>query len=525
MSQAPNILTPPQGVGEPLEDPQPLQGPPTAEQVEAEQTTADVDLTPDTTVQSLGGDFDLVMPVSGVTPDQLSDTFGAPRSNGRSHRGVDIFSELGTPVVSAKTGTVIRVGTAADGNIGGNRVTVRGEDGNLYYYAHLNNITVSEGETLRQGEALGTVGQTGNAAGTAPQLHFSIGENAVEDGSINAFQALQGATVTEARVDVSTFEGSALPADIDEIEAAGVRAPTGLDIPENASDEEVKRLLRQNFGYLAWSLETPEVGEILIQAAREKWSPQRLQGAISQTDWFQNTSRSIRQWQSLQGEDPATARRQVDQRSDEISRMTQRLGLGLDPERIHSLATDSLRLGWDAQDIQRAVAAEADFDPQVDRSRGEVGATVNELISVARDNFLLPFTRRQAAEWSKRILAGEATKGGFETHVRNLAASRYETFADEIGRGITPAALFDSYKQMAAETLEMDSDQIDLVGDPRFSVALETTGQDGKRRAMSLNEFQRHLRGLPAWRNTQNARRSVSDLTTSVSRIFGKGGI
>lgn len=115
----------------------------------------------------------LVVPVAGVRTSELKDTYGATRSGGRGHRGVDIFAERGTPVVAAAAGTIVKRDSSA---VGGVSVYQRDLDGRtIYYYAHLNGwrAGLKEGDLVRQGDTLGYVGSTGNVSGS-PHLHFAV---------------------------------------------------------------------------------------------------------------------------------------------------------------------------------------------------------------------------------------------------------------------------------------------------------------------------------------------------------------
>lgn len=115
----------------------------------------------------------LVVPVAGVTAEELVSTWHAPRPGGRRHKGTDIMAPKGTPVVSASDGTVRRVGTNA---LGGKVVWVDGTNGASYYYAHLDAWApgLRTGDRVYAGDRLGTVGNTGNAATTPPHLHFGV---------------------------------------------------------------------------------------------------------------------------------------------------------------------------------------------------------------------------------------------------------------------------------------------------------------------------------------------------------------
>ncbi|HKI01905.1 MAG TPA: M23 family metallopeptidase [Thermoanaerobaculia bacterium] len=117
----------------------------------------------------------LPVPVEGVTPSQLTNTWGASRSGGRSHEGIDIFAPRGTPVLSATRGVVTRKGWNL---LGGKTVSVLGPSGWYHYYAHLDEWDApATGDWVEAGTVLGYVGDTGNAKGTPTHLHYGIYES------------------------------------------------------------------------------------------------------------------------------------------------------------------------------------------------------------------------------------------------------------------------------------------------------------------------------------------------------------
>ena len=123
----------------------------------------------------------LRVPVEGVQARRIADTFGAPRGRDRSHRGIDIFAPRGTPVRSATPGIVVSV---REGGLGGRQVWVLGPAGERHYYAHLDDWApgLARLRIVRTGEPLGVVGDTGNARGTPPHLHYGIyGRNGAYD--------------------------------------------------------------------------------------------------------------------------------------------------------------------------------------------------------------------------------------------------------------------------------------------------------------------------------------------------------
>jgi murein DD-endopeptidase MepM/ murein hydrolase activator NlpD len=112
-----------------------------------------------------------VFPVAG--PTSFISSFGFCRDGcRRSHQGNDLFAARGTPVVAVEDGWVERVGT---NRLGGLIVWTRGRSGYRYYYAHLAEFApIVAGQEIVAGTVVGTVGDTGNARGTPPHLHFEI---------------------------------------------------------------------------------------------------------------------------------------------------------------------------------------------------------------------------------------------------------------------------------------------------------------------------------------------------------------
>jgi len=115
-----------------------------------------------------------------VTPSRvfpLPGYTGAIASHGGYSGGSDIFVPVGTPIVSIVSGTVDVVTTQQTApNSGGNAIEIKGQDGLTYYYAHmLNPPTLKSGDTVRAGQQIGAVDNTGNAQTTPSHLHIGIG--------------------------------------------------------------------------------------------------------------------------------------------------------------------------------------------------------------------------------------------------------------------------------------------------------------------------------------------------------------
>ena len=124
----------------------------------------------------------MVCPVAG--PHSFIDSWGYPRSGGRTHKGVDMMANTGVPVVAPVSGTVSHRGNA----VGGMSFHLSGDNGHYYYGTHLSRY--GQSGHVSAGTVIGYVGDTGNARGM-PHLHFEIHPN--HGGPVNPYPATRAA--------------------------------------------------------------------------------------------------------------------------------------------------------------------------------------------------------------------------------------------------------------------------------------------------------------------------------------------
>ena len=145
-------------------------------------------------------EYPMIFPVDAT--HSYSDSWGAPRSEGRTHKGTDIFAEKRSPVVAVADGKVVRI---AKGARAGRYIVVEHDGGWRSYYLHLNNDTdgtddgqsdvlvegITVGAKVKAGDLLDYVGDSGNAEGTSPHLHFEI--HSAAGTAINPYPHLRAA--------------------------------------------------------------------------------------------------------------------------------------------------------------------------------------------------------------------------------------------------------------------------------------------------------------------------------------------
>ena len=135
----------------------------------------------------------IVLAAFPVAPTcSFGDTFGAPRSGGRKHQGVDIMAKSGTPIYAVMNGTISKKQIHYVGSLGGNSLWLSTADGTYFFYAHLLDFApgIEVGSILTAGTVIGYVGSTGNSS--VPHLHFEV--HPAGGAAVNPYPIVKAAT-------------------------------------------------------------------------------------------------------------------------------------------------------------------------------------------------------------------------------------------------------------------------------------------------------------------------------------------
>jgi|GEM_PF-1970252 len=273
------------------------------------------------------------------------------------------------------------------------------------------------------------------------------------------------------------------------------------------------------YGYLGWFVDHPEVGPIILRAAREGWDQARLQGALAGTHWWQATSESARQWDALRGMDPATAERRVDETALSIAMQAGKFGVVIVQPRLAQLAVKALRFGWNPAEIQLAIAAEMRYNPKAVYT-GAVGTMISD-VKKSATSWLIPITDRQAWDWAHRMVAGAGTMDAVEAQFSRLAKARFPHLGRIVDQGIKLSDYFQPQRQAISSLLEVPVDQVNFLGKGWSPVLAFKPDAKSPTRAMTVTEAERFARMQPAWRNTNNAWASITETGDAVAKMFG----
>ena len=321
------------------------------------------------------------------------------------------------------------------------------------------------------------------------------------------------------------------------------------------------------FGYYGSFLSHPQVGPILMLAAYEEWSKERLESALNSPDvdyrktlerlqelegygydldefglgqelmdfllayegtgedqsWWRTTAPTKRAWDMLLVSDPASAGVQLEAQMDLLRTEAGTLRMTISEERLRQLATDSIVQGWDGTDISRNLLAESQWDPGAAET-GAIGANMTSIRQLI-DKYMLTYEDDIVEDWARKIYLGEESLDVLAEDFREDAKMNFPTLADKIDRGYTTRQLFSPYAQKIAGMLEVPSTAIDFVNDPKYTPIIDYVAGDGERRAMTLSETGEYIRTSeltrPLWEQTDTAKTAAQSFADFIAKKFG----
>lgn len=277
--------------------------------------------------------------------------------------------------------------------------------------------------------------------------------------------------------------------------------------------------VKSDYGkYTALAATNPEIKGLLDQATKNNWSPQQFEQAVQGSKWYTTTTPAQRDLQLAQATDPAGATEARSKAHDKVNQAATNLGVPLTPAVI-ALADQAFENGWTDDEINRKLADLVQVNPQGGNT-GQTAVTLAALKSQAR-SYLVPISDATLSSWVTQIQRGDVPPASFEAYLKEQAKSLFPGMKGAIDAGVTPEQYVNPYRELAAQTLELNPQDIDFL-DPKWSGALFQQGQDGTRTSMSLADWQNSLRRRPEYTKTRGAQTQAAALTESITKMFGK---
>lgn len=293
--------------------------------------------------------------------------------------------------------------------------------------------------------------------------------------------------------------------------------PWGSPGLRSTSPADVDAYVREHYGMFAGFLDNPEIGGILRKAALEEWDEGKLAGAVMATGWWKNTSAAQRTWSALAQQDPAEARRLVNQTAATMRNKAQSLGLNLSAAQIGGLATQATVNGWtDAQTVDQILS-------QVNWATvraGDLTALRDDVRATAGD-YLVGVSEDTARDYAESIASGEMSQEGVRSAMAKSAKARFGYLSSEIDQGMTVKQYFAPLANRIEQELELGSGAVDMT-DSKWLSMMEKTGEDGKVMAATLHDVEQAARRDSRWANTKRAQEGTTNMMQQISTIFGR---
>lgn len=289
-------------------------------------------------------------------------------------------------------------------------------------------------------------------------------------------------------------------------------------IVKAVQDEWDKAARQQYGGYYALIDKYPEIRDLLLKAVNEKWSKDKFTYEIQQTKWYNETIPVAREWDLTSGIDTANTKERIRKREDEVRSKAQALGLTLSPDALNRLAIDSLRLGFDANDLSKAIIAESERGGTSNLSRGFIGQSVR----TTSNSYGIRLSDDSISNWTARIVTGQDSIQSFENYLLNAAKSMYPTLSDGFDRGLSFSDMTSPYAEAASRILDVPAAQIDFT-DPKYARAFGVTDSKGQMRPMSFGEWNDYLRSDPqfGYEYTDQAKERAYTVVNRLAELFG----
>jgi hypothetical protein len=298
--------------------------------------------------------------------------------------------------------------------------------------------------------------------------------------------------------------------------------------PDPPKPEDVKA----QYGFVALLAKAvPEINAILDKATRESWTGDRFSMEIANTSWWKSTPAEQRQWITQQISDPASAARALETGGNLIATMGHQLGFYgnvLSPQTAQDIWLFTKLHGFnETQTRAYMFNTLKGATDKIQDIGGDYGQVLNSMRTVAANYGydLGPNGETELRDWAAGVMQagqGADAASGWESKMKNFAATKYAAYADRIKAGETVKDIAEPYVQSYSKLLEQVPGQ--GFRDPLIEKALQGQLVDGKAITQNVWQFEQSLRQDPRWGFTQNAREDAAKTATSIGKAFGMIG-
>lgn len=291
----------------------------------------------------------------------------------------------------------------------------------------------------------------------------------------------------------------------------GVAQPK-LDAPELAE--------RYGMSY-AFFKSQPELMKLLKSATAEQWTDDRFAGAVKNTKWWRENSKTVREFQVLSKTDPATARAQLSAQRVMLQQAAVKMGAILSAKQLDKAARDSLAYGWNEAQVQSFLGSYIKFTKDHTLG-GMAGTAAKEITGMAYANGVR-LSEQAVKNYAQYVVKGVSSMQDVENQVKAQALGAYPAFADQINAGASMRDVAQPYIQMMASELGLPDTDIDMFS-PKIKQAMGRRDAKGAPAPLSLTDFQQLLRDDPRWKKQTGTANQAMMIGRQVLKDMGLVG-
>lgn len=283
------------------------------------------------------------------------------------------------------------------------------------------------------------------------------------------------------------------------------------------NDAAARAWINEHYGVMGSFLNHPEIGPILMKAGYDNAAFESVQVQIQSTNWWREHSDAQRKFMTLEQMDPAQANRLVWEKAADVKDMAR--SMGLSHVDVMTSARTAAMYGWSDAQLRDVLANQIDLQTAT-QTQG-LAATVYANAKKVAAGYFVNANDGMNLEFARRVASGEMDEEDIATYYQSQAKELYAHLAPVIDQGVTLEQYFTPHRQELSKILEVAPDSIDFVNNKKYANILQTTGEDGKVRAMNLTEVGDYARQQDEWKHTENAVTAASDIAAQLSKTFG----
>jgi hypothetical protein len=308
--------------------------------------------------------------------------------------------------------------------------------------------------------------------------------------------------------------------------------PTGTVVVDGervrVGGDRWKEIIQEEFGSL-WDVysNNADVRKVIDRAVSEGWynDPTKLTESLRNTNWFRTTESKARQFAIRQSTDPATLNDEIAQNAQSIRDTAANTGVVLSDTTINRLASDKVKYGWTDTELSNAVGSEVVATARAGGAQGMAEltrATYGSTLREVADSYAVKPTDSLIEQWTAQILSGQKTQKEYEDLMREQARTLYRSLTPQIDKGLDVKTAVSAYTNQAQRVLGVDETQIDWT-DNKWNRALNYQDpKTGEYRQMDTWEWNRYLRSMPEWQDTDDAKQLYRSAAFTLAQAFGR---